>query len=525
VIGVVCHEDDRDVAREFFELFKTPWEHARAGKAYEAVIATRPLAQGEVEAKVLVEFAAPAGPASGNGVVVESGGLSLPVYGPLAAVDGEAPPLAQVAGTGEVVARGDARAVRCGYALFAEVAHLLAAGQPASRAAEPALETHIALLRTWIVERDVAILEIPPVPWGHDFIVCLTHDIDFLGIRRHRADRTLAGFLYRASVGSVVAAARRRTPWRRVLPNWLAVARLPLVHLGLAKDFWLPFDRYLRAEGELRSTFFLIPFRDRPGAGAPAARRVRYDVTEIREWAQELERRGCEVGVHGIDAWHDEERGREELARVAEAVGRSDLGVRMHWLFGDESSAARLDAAAFAYDSTCGYNDAVGFRAGTTQVFRPPAARRLLELPLHVQDTALFFPGRMGLGEREAWRRCRGVIETVERLGGVLTVLWHDRSLVPERQWGGFYERLLDDLRARRAWFGTGREVVAWFAARRAVRLEGVELDDEALRARFANPGQGDLFVRAHLPAGGGLGPRVVDVPWRREPLREPEAA
>ena len=30
-----------------------------------------------------------------------------------------------------------------------------------------------------------------------------------------------------------------------------------------------------------------------------------------------------------------------------------------------------LDEAGFEYDSTVGYNDAVGYRAGTSQVFRP----------------------------------------------------------------------------------------------------------------------------------------------------------
>ena len=44
------------------------------------------------------------------------------------------------------------------------------------------------------------------------------------------------------------------------------------------------------------------------------------------------------------------------------------------------------------YDSTIGYNETVGYRAGTTQPYRPLAASRLLELPLHVMDTALFYP-------------------------------------------------------------------------------------------------------------------------------------
>jgi hypothetical protein len=75
----------------------------------------------------------------------------------------------------------------------------------------------------------------------------------------------------------------------------------------------------------------------------------------------------------------------------------------MHWLYWDENSPAQLEAAGFTYDSTGGFNGAVGYRAGTTQAFKPPMARRILELPLHVMDTALFYPYHMNLTQSEAW--------------------------------------------------------------------------------------------------------------------------
>ena len=80
----------------------------------------------------------------------------------------------------------------------------------------------------------------------------------------------------------------------------------------------------------------------------------------------------------------------------------------MHWLCFDAQSYRRLDEAGYDYDATCGFNDAVGFKAGTTQVFRPLDAERLLELPLHVQDTALFYTGRLHMSQRAAWKSHRG---------------------------------------------------------------------------------------------------------------------
>ena len=38
MIGVVAHDAERAVIREFFELFKTPWEFCRPGIAYDVLI-------------------------------------------------------------------------------------------------------------------------------------------------------------------------------------------------------------------------------------------------------------------------------------------------------------------------------------------------------------------------------------------------------------------------------------------------------------------------------------------------------
>ena len=38
MIGVVANQNDLDVVREFFELFKTPWEQAEPGRKYRIVL-------------------------------------------------------------------------------------------------------------------------------------------------------------------------------------------------------------------------------------------------------------------------------------------------------------------------------------------------------------------------------------------------------------------------------------------------------------------------------------------------------
>ena len=104
------------------------------------------------------------------------------------------------------------------------------------------------------------------------------------------------------------------------------------------------------------------------------------------------------------------------------------------------------------------------------------------------------------------------------RFGGVLTVNWHDRSLAPERLWVGAYRWLLDNCKARGAWFATAAQTVAWFQKRRAVtfaptgdgrikiQAAGGPEDLPALRVRIFQPDpNGGKFVEHPLPAGGEI--------------------
>src|SRR5262249_10841338 len=154
---------------------------------------------------------------------------------------------------------------------------------------------------------------------------------------------------------------------------------------------------------------------------APSRRAVRYELAEIKGDLQSLAAKGCEVGVHGIDAWHDVSKGRWERKTVQAVMGQAEMGVRMHWLYFDNCSPALLEKAGFSYDSSVGYNEAVGYRAGTCQAFRPLDADRLLELPLHAMDTALFFPSHMNLKPNQARAVLDGMTANFVRLGGVFT--------------------------------------------------------------------------------------------------------
>jgi hypothetical protein len=171
--------------------------------------------------------------------------------------------------------------------------------------------------------------------------------------------------------------------------------------------------------------------------------------------------------LHGIDAWTDADKGTEELDEIRRLTGSTEIGVRIHWLYFGTQSPKILDRIGADYDSTVGYNETVGFRAGTTQVYKPLGVAHLLELPLHIMDTALFYHAYLNLSPNEAKQRIGRLLDAAARFGGVITVNWHDRSVASERGWGEFYADLVSDLKSRGAWLATASETVSWFRRRR----------------------------------------------------------
>jgi peptidoglycan/xylan/chitin deacetylase (PgdA/CDA1 family) len=527
MIGVIAPASQDAVVAEFFELFKTPWEWYKNGGQYRVLICA---GEGEVPESVadLVLYYA------GHKVALDADGAAvdtearrehgrilrykehrIPVYGRCITFQRDAVTLVDEESGRSAIYLQRSRTgtiARIGYDLFGEIQTLLTAGQPAVNAAIPALDLHIALLRDLIVSHHIALVEIPPVPAGHPFVACLTHDVDHPLVRRHFLDPTMFGFLYRAVFGSLVRVLHGRLSVRGLLTNWAAALRLPLVHLGIARDFWSGFSRYIQLEAESHSTFFFIPFRGRPGTTrsgtAPDARAAAYGADDLLDTIRTLISAGCEIGLHGIDAWHDVSNGSAELEEIRRIVGKEEIGGRVHWLYYDEQSPVTLEQAGMTYDSTVGYNETVGYRAGTTQAYKPLQTIRLLEVPLHVMDTALFYPGYLNLSDSDARQQVDAVIRNAIHLGGCFTVNWHDRSIAPERQWEHFYEELIEELRAQEAWCTTASQVASWFRMRRSAIFENVNWTSGEVQATIAIKACANvppLQLRVHPLAGPHL--------------------
>lgn len=489
MIGILSKNENVGIINEFFELFKTPWEYYQSSGTYNVIIST----DGHIpknDAKLIIIY--------GNeeitfknkystktknhkrNALLEYGDICFPIYNKILSFSASKNILLKVSGSNTPIGiefnEKNTKFIFIGFDLFQEINYLLSIGQPAEYAHIPTLEIHISILRSFILYSGVPLVEIPPIPFGYNYITCLTHDVDFIRIRNHIFDRTLLGFIYRALIVSFLSFVSCHISLKKLLQNWKALLLLPGVYLGLIKDYFNQFERYQEIEKGLESTFFIIPNKHTDGLNISdqiaKGRAVKYDIADIEKEINELTANGCEIALHGIDAWRDVEKGRKEFNKISNVTGQSNIGVRTHWLYHGEYSSQLLDDAGFYFDSTYGYNEIIGFRGGTTQVFRPPYVKKILELPLHIQDTALFYSSRMGLSENSARELTDKLFADLNRYGGVLVINWHQRSLGPERLWDTFYVGLVQKLKSHNVWFAKASNAVNWFNKRRSILFE-----------------------------------------------------
>lgn len=504
VLGVLVPPRYRAVAAEMFELFKTPWEAVRDDVEYEVILAHSESANHAGRRLTIVT----GGPGETSGAVSPAP-LRPPARIEALAIDVDLQhPWLPVGAQGEAFVWGDRGRLRLGYDLFAEIETLLTTGQPSATSLNANTERHLEIVRRAMLSAGIPVVEVDAAPAGAAITVALTHDVDFARLRNHVFDRTAAGFVYRATVTTLIDLLRGRTTLRTLGRNLAAAFKLPLVYLGWARDPWSCFARCVALEQRWRSTFFIIPWRNDPGRSAPhggvdAQRACRYQASDVSEDLQQLTKAGFEIGLHGIDAWSDADAATNERDAIQEASDADASGVRMHWLYSNPQTYAVLESAGFDYDSSFGFNDAVGFRGGTGQAFRPLGVDHLIELPLILQDTALFLARRMHLDEEEAFLVCRRVVAEARTFGCGLALLWHLRSLAPERCWDGFYTRLLAHLDSEGAWMAPAAEVVSFYRRRRSIRLDA-SVADGVLTVRPEADGETDarLAMRVRLPDG-----------------------
>jgi peptidoglycan/xylan/chitin deacetylase (PgdA/CDA1 family) len=269
------------------------------------------------------------------------------------------------------------------------------------------------------------------------FRLQLTHDVDYiLASRRRRA--VLGDLIVRHDSGLAL----RRL--RAVYDGWGGrFDRDPYDTFGLLMDIserhGLRSVFYFMAGNKIGDVDFRYESSDRAVAGV---------LGRIHE-------RGHEIGLHASYlSFRSTARIRSEfdaLKDACRAVGfdQPTWGIRQHYLrFENPVTWRSQDEAGLDHDSTIGWADQIGFRAGTCReypVFDLPQRQqlRLRERPLIIMDGALLAYVARDL--EDAASRSRAVVDHCRRHGGDAVLLFHNHTVALMRN-HRFYGDLVDEL-------------------------------------------------------------------------------
>jgi hypothetical protein len=263
-------------------------------------------------------------------------------------------------------------------------------------------------------------------PAARELSVKLSHDIDVVGIPFYWRS-TLEHSTRRRSVGSTLRdLTALATP---VEPTFLHLVRRIA---GMSLQRGLDSAVYWKSSPNSNSGYD-----------------SRYDPRDpkIRDVMRWLRDQGVEQGFHpGYLTFENVEQLQGELRILREALGDGAIGGRQHYLRWTPQTWEHWERCGLAYDSTLGFADQLGFRAGTCHPYRPWLLRenrqaRLLEIPLIVMDGTLvdymkLMPAQSVEAVGEMVNRCRLV-------GGVFALLWHNSTLLYPA-YGDTYDRVLE---------------------------------------------------------------------------------
>lgn len=170
---------------------------------------------------------------------------------------------------------------------------------------------------------------------------------------------------------------------------------------------------------------------------------------KVRAMIGWLQKNDIELGVHpGYGTFRSPEKLRREVMKIRELIGARPMGGRQDYLRWSPDSWLDWENCGLAYDSTVGYADEIGFRAGTCVPYRPWLFKlnreaNLIEMPLLVMDCTLTW--YMQLAPEQIVTVVGACVNHCRAVGGTFTLLWHNDTMI-DPHFSGVLPQLLDTL-------------------------------------------------------------------------------
>jgi len=238
--------------------------------------------------------------------------------------------------------------------------------------------------------------------------------------------------------------------------DFRSVYRAPILRLGRGrslnrKDPYHSFEWIMdvsEREG-LKSAFYFI-------CGRTSKKDAAYepDHPAMRELMRQIHARGHEVGLHpSYGTFRDPDVLAGEAARLKricaeEGIAQSEWGGRMHFLrWQSPITLHGWVRGGMSYESSLGYADAPGFRAGTSHEYPAFDAVEQRALPLRLRpliamECTIIGPRYLALGTGEpAYQRFAELKAACRAVGGCFTLLWHNSRFTPAER--VLYQRVL----------------------------------------------------------------------------------
>ncbi len=245
------------------------------------------------------------------------------------------------------------------------------------------------------------------------------------------------------------------------------------------EPFWT-FDELVKIEKShnVKSSFYFLKEKGKAKIFAPntwklLGRRYDFSDTKVRRIMRQLYSGGWEIGLHGsYESYKNPEMLEREKNDLQISLGYGVKGIRQHHLNLDFPKTWEYhEKIGMEYDTSLGFKDQMGFRAGTCVPFYLYSNKKrlnLLEIPLAIMDTPLF-KYREDLSDK-----FEKMINTVSEFNGILTLLWH-HAVFNEYEfpgWGAAYGKIIELCKNRNAWITSGREISEWWQLRYKTSLE-----------------------------------------------------
>jgi hypothetical protein len=322
-------------------------------------------------------------------------------------------------------------------------------------------------------------------PGGACGAVFLTHDLDHI---EYPNWRMLAGLMATKLIR------------RNQALSWKALYR-QFLHWGKRRSSLKELNELLEIEASSQfvSTFFFLGGRVTRLNGPS----YRIEGRKSRAIMKAICLSRGEIGIHGsFSAAISSSHFLKELAVLRAAAPGRVTGNRMHYLrYLPPFATAILEAGGMAYDSSIGFSDRIGRRAGIGFPYEPynwneERAASYLELPIMIMDSALV--GNEWANRADIAQEVDNLVSSLLAHSQLVSLLWHFPRAGIEAKWNfmGIYSRLLETCKANGVWSGTGSSLTEWWKARSQTKVSvSLEHSGISIEARTGTLGITNLSL------------------------------